>query len=121
MITIIITDYSIKNQVFNKHIPDANNSFLKKLANAIKSQRWEKFKIYDTFFYKIYIDKTEYRAVINELAENKFAIIYYRHKNELYSKNISKYDNLSSEKIYSNYIKVLEHIQENKFMQITYN
>ena len=55
-ISIIISDYSVKNQLYNGIIPNANHILTKKLANAIFSQRWEPFKLSGEQFYKIYIE-----------------------------------------------------------------
>lgn len=42
---LIITNYSIKNQVFNGHIPKNDNPYIKSLIRNIKNSKWEAIKI----------------------------------------------------------------------------
>ena len=119
-ISIIISDYSVKNQLYNGIVPNANHTITKKLANAIFSHRWEPFKLSGEQFYKVYIEGKHYRAVIQQMNDSDYVLIYFRSKDDINSKNISSYQNTSANKIRSNQIKVFDCIKNKKFKILNY-
>ena len=120
-ITLTITNCLLKTQVFNKVKPKIDNPLLLKLINALFSKRWEEISINGIPFKKLYLGGTKYRAVVKELEDNHYLLVFYRFKNNDKSKNISKYDNESSQKIYKNFLKVNEQIKQNNGFNYSYN
>lgn len=119
-ISIIISDYSIKNQLYDGVAPNNNHVLTKKLANAVFSQRWEPFKLGGEQFYKIYIENKHYRAVVQQMNSTEYVLIYFRSKDDINSKNISKYENASANKIRANQIKVFECIKNQQIIVLNY-
>ncbi len=71
-------------------------------------------------YYKIYVDKTQYRAVVQEHKENNFLLVYFRTKDDPASENISNYQNYSSEKLRSNKIKVNKALKNNEYIVLNF-
>lgn len=115
-LTLIISDFSIKNQIYNGFKPSAKHSLTKKLANALFSKRWVVIPLGGKQFYKIYIENKHYRAVVHELdATNQvFLLVYFRSKDDPASENISNYQTESSEQILYNYSKAVECLKVNQ-------
>ena len=71
-IFLLISDYSIKNQIYNGAKPSINHILTKKLANALFSRNWEVINSKGQQYLKIYVDNKHYRAVVQENKENVF-------------------------------------------------
>ena len=115
-LTLIISDFSIKNQIYNGFKPSAKHSLTKKLANALFSKRWIVIPLEGKQFYKIYIENKHYRAVVHELdpMNQIFLLVYFRSKDDPASENISNYQNESSERILYNHLKAVECLKANR-------
>ena len=118
-LTLIITKFSIKNQLYNGVIPTAKHILTKKLINALFSRNWEIINSKGEQYLKLYIDNKHYRAVVQELEPNTFSLIYFRSKDDPASKNISNYQNKSIQKIRSNRDKVTEFIKKKQYIKLT--
>lgn len=116
MIELYITDYSIKEQAFNGIIPKEADKNIKKIKNCLKTHNLIPLNLGIKNLYKGYIDGKHYRLIVHEFAANRFILVYFRSKNNRYSKNISNYENESSIKALSNYDKVMEQFQHKKFV-----
>lgn len=119
-ITIIVADNLIKSQLFNKIKPKGNEAIMLKLTNALFSKRWEEIFINKIPFKKMYLGGTKYSAVVHNLNENDFLLVFYRFKSNNKSKNISKYDNDSSEVIYKNFLDAIESYKKNLYIAYHY-
>ena len=119
-INLIIAKPLIKTQVYNGLKPTAKHILTKKLVNALFSKRWEPFMLDGIQYYKIYVDKTQYHAVIQEHKENNFLLVYFRTKDDPASENISNYQNYSSEKLRSNKIKVNKALKNNEYIVLNF-
>ena len=115
-LTLIISDFSVKNQIYNGFKPFAKHTLTKKLVNALFSKRWIVIPLDGKQFYKIYIENKHYRAVVHELdpINQIFLLVYFRSKDDPASENISNYQNESSERILYNYSKAVECLKSNQ-------
>ena len=114
---LIITDFSIKKQVFNGITPKNNDTLVRALIRKIKSKNWSQIEINNIVYYKMYVMGKKYRAVITIVKNYVHLLVLYRHKNDGKStKNISKYDNESAEVIKSNTIKVSNDYKNGNFI-----
>ena len=121
MLSLIISDYSIKKQAFNKNQPKADDTLIIKIKNCLASRNFISLPIKNIKnLYKAYIDGKHYRLVVQEIQENSFLLIFFRTKNERHSKNISKHKNDSFDKIISNYDKVWEDFENKRVKILTF-
>lgn len=114
-ILLLISDYSIKNQIYDGTKPSINHALTKKLANALFSRNWEVINSKGQQYLKVYVENKHYRAVVQENKENIFSLIYFRSKDDPASENISNYQNKCIQKIRSNRDKVTENLEKGKY------
>ena len=120
-INLVIADCLLKTQIFNKIRPNKSDPNLKRLINALFSKRWEEVMIKGIPFKKLYLGGTKYRAVVHARSEDCYLLVFYRFKNNDKSKNISKYDNESSQEIYKNFLKVIDSINQESVINYVYH
>ena len=121
MLSLIISDYSIKKQAFNKNQPKVDDTLIIKIKNCLASRNFIPLPLKNIKnLYKAYIDGKHYRLVVQEIQENSFLLIFFRTKNERYSKNISKHKNDSFNKIMSNYDKVWKDFENKRVKILTF-
>ena len=120
-ILLLISDYSIKNQIYDGIKPSINHVLTKKLANALFSRNWEVINSRGQQYLKIYVENKHYRAVVQEHKENVFSLIYFRSKDDPASENISNYQNKSIQKIRSNRDKVTENLEKGKYIILRFS
>ena len=116
-LSLLISKFSIKKQLYDGIEPSEKHILTKKLVNALFSKRWEPIIIGNEQYFKLYIDGTKYRAVVQEaeFQENLFVLIYFRSKNDLASENISNYQNYSSQVIQANHNKIADCIEKQQY------
>ena len=119
--TLIITDYSIKNQAFNGHKPKSSDPIIKSIINKIRSGNMERLMIGGKELYKLYVLGTKYRAIIRVEQNVIYVLILVRHKNAgNATKNISKYDNESADIIDKCFTKVMNDFIKEKYIKIEF-
>ena len=122
-ISIIIAKPLLKTQLYNGIKPSEKHILTKKLANALFSKRWEVIPLDGTLYYKVYVDDTKYRAVVEDVSDDSslFLLIFFRSKDDPASENISKYQNYSSQVLRANKKKSIEAINQGKIMRLKYS
>lgn len=120
MITIVITDYIVKNQVFNGIKPKVKDPLIKSLVNKIKTKDWIVLNFKNYQVQKLYVKGTQYRAVIQTLYPDVYLLVYFRSKGDRYSKNISSDNDKAAEKIVSNLEKANEHLKQGKAINLQF-
>ncbi len=117
-LTLIISDFSVKNQIYNGVKPSAKHSLTKKLVNALFSKRWIIIPLGGKQFYKIYIENKHYRAVVYKIpnVEDSYILLYFRSKNDPASENIAGYQNYSMQVLRANENKIAECIKNKQFI-----
>ncbi len=119
--TLIITDYSIKNQAFNGYKPKSSDPIIKSIINKIRSGNMERLMIGGKELYKLYVLGTKYRAIIRVEQNVIYVLILVRHKNAgNATKNISKYDNESAVIIDKCFTKVMNDFIKEKYIKIEF-
>jgi len=120
MIELVITDYIIKNQVFNGFRPSVKDPLIKSLVSKIRAKDWITLNFKNHQLQKLYVKGTQYRAVIQILRENVYLLVYFRSKGDRYSKNISPSNSESTEKILSNLNAAIEQTTQRKFINLKF-
>ena len=116
-LSLLISKFSIKKQLYDGIEPSTKHILTKKLVNALFSKRWEPIIIGNEQYFKLYIDGTKYRAVVQkaEFQENLFVLIFFRSKDDPASENISNYQNYSSQVIQANHNKIADSIEKQQY------
>ena len=115
---LIISKFSIKEQLYNGVKPSAKHSLTKKLVNALFSKRWIIVPLDGKQLYKIYIENKHYRAVVykNPNVEDSYILLYFRSKDDPASENIAGYQNYSMQVLRANENKIAECIKNKQFI-----
>ena len=114
---LVISKFSIKEQLYNGIKPTKNHILTKKLVNALFSKRWIIVPLDGKQLYKIYIENKHYRTVVykNPNVEDSYTLIYFRSKDDPASENIADYQNYSKQVLRTNEKKITECIKNKQF------